>query len=80
MTGHHAESTPGDMTRYVRTPQAATDSKAIASDNRLNRSTALAFAWIGAKRKNAHPATPTTGSKTNKAAITLALSRGYGQR
>lgn len=78
MTGLHAESTLDDMTRYVRTVQATVNSKATVSDNRLNRSTAFGFAWIGAKRKNAHPTTPTTGSRTNKAAITVALLGGYG--
>ena len=73
MTGHHAESAVGDMTTYVRTLHAAASNTAIVSDTRLNLSTAFRSEWICEKRKNAHPATATAGSKMSSAAITVAL-------
>jgi len=73
MTGRHAESSVGDMTTYVRTLHATVSNKATINDNRLNLSTAFRSEWIGAKRKDAHPTTPTAGSKMSSAAITVAL-------
>lgn len=55
MTGHHAESSVGDMTTYVRTLHATASNKATVSDNRLNRSTAFRSERPECERRE-HPA------------------------